>query len=91
MPAPHDDQLTLWIEELTRALDLDLDVDVAILLDVAKDAAHGVTRPAAPITTFVVGYAAARAGGGLAAVATAARTASQLANSWRGRTAGDQR
>ena len=31
-------------------------------LDVARDAAHAVDRPAAPITTFLLGYAVAKAG-----------------------------
>jgi hypothetical protein len=30
------------------------------LLDVARDAAHGVARPAAPLTTFLLGVAVGR-------------------------------
>ncbi|MFB8367078.1 DUF6457 domain-containing protein, partial [Streptomyces sp. NPDC055929] len=51
-------------------------------LDLARDAAHGVARPAAPLTTFLVGYAAARAGGGPEAVAEASRKAAALAARW---------
>ena len=63
-------------------LGLDLDVDTAALLDLARDAAHGVARPAAPLTTFLVGYAAARAGGGPQAVAEALHKARALALAW---------
>ena len=57
-------------------------VDTAVLLDLARDAAHGVARPAAPLTTFLVGYAAARAGGGPREVADQARKAAALAARW---------
>lgn len=53
-----------WAAELAAALGLPADsVDIALLLDLARDAAHGVARPAAPLTTFLVGLAAGRAGG----------------------------
>lgn len=52
-----------WITALTRELGLDGSVDEGLLLDVARDAAHNVARPAAPVTTFLVGLAAGRAGG----------------------------
>lgn len=42
-----------------------------------------MARPAAPLTTFLVGYAAAKAEqDGPEAVATAARKAAALANRW---------
>jgi hypothetical protein len=41
-----------------------------------------VARPAAPLTTFLVGYAAAQAGGGPEAVAEASRKAVALALRW---------
>ena len=53
-----------------------------MLLDLARDAAHGVARPAAPLTTFLVGYAAATAGGGEQAVAEAVGRARALAERW---------
>lgn len=74
--------LTEWTVALARELGIDVEVDTELLLDVAKDAAHGVARPAAPITTFLVGFAAARNGGDVAAVAAAANTARSLAVGW---------
>lgn len=48
-----------WIDELCDALDIDAEFDESLVLDVARDAAHNVERPAAPITTYLLGYAAA--------------------------------
>ncbi|MFI6487002.1 NTP transferase domain-containing protein [Streptomyces sp. NPDC050564] len=78
----HGHVLDEWISAVKDELGLDLDVDTGVLLDLARDAAHGVARPAAPLTTFLVGYAAARAGGGPEAVAEAARKAAALALRW---------
>lgn len=56
-PAGLDD----WAERLRTALGLDdVAVDVGTVLDLARDAAHGVARPAAPLTTFLVGLAVGR-------------------------------
>jgi hypothetical protein len=53
-----------WTAALVRELGLDVEVDVDEVLDLARVAAHEVARPAAPLTAFLVGYAAALAGGG---------------------------
>ncbi len=68
-----------WITEAKAVLGIDLEVDVTGLLDMTKDVAHGVARPAAPLTAFLVGYAAAQAGGGAGAVAEANRKIVELA------------
>ncbi|HEY8721439.1 DUF6457 domain-containing protein [Pengzhenrongella sp.] len=53
-----------WVGFVSAALGIDQNVvDVAALLDVAREAADGVGRPAAPLTTFLVGYAAGKAAG----------------------------
>ncbi|MFE6337650.1 NTP transferase domain-containing protein [Streptomyces sp. NPDC057806] len=78
----HGHVLDEWISAVKDELGIDLDVDTKVLLDLARDAAHGVARPAAPLTTFLVGYAAARAEGGPEAVAEAARKAVDLAARW---------
>ena len=54
---------TDFVEELKRALELDIDIDNRLVLDVAREATHLVERPAAPVSTFLLGYAAAQAGG----------------------------
>lgn len=72
-----DDQhinLQAWLEDLARALDLGLTIDeesLHIVLDLARDAAHEVLRPAAPLTTFLVGVAVGR-GASLGAAAAKA-------------------
>lgn len=76
-----DDWLTVLCERLGVPID---DVDVPLVLDVAAEAAHQVERPAAPVTTFVVGYAAALRGGGAQAVSAAAGEAADLARDWPG-------
>jgi molybdopterin-guanine dinucleotide biosynthesis protein A len=78
----HGHVLDEWISAVKDELGIDLDVDTGILLDLARDAAHGVARPAAPLTTFLVGYAAAQGKGGPEAVAEAARKATALALRW---------
>lgn len=72
-----------WIAALCEELDVPIDdVDVNAILDLAKDAAHNVDRPAAPVTAFIAGYAAATSGGGAAAVDAAIDTATDLAAGW---------
>ncbi|MER7662028.1 NTP transferase domain-containing protein [Streptomyces sp. NPDC096193] len=79
----HGNVLDEWITAVKDELGIELDVDTGALLDLARDAAHGVARPAAPLTTFLVGYAAAKAGdGGPEAVAEASRKAAALARRW---------
>jgi len=71
-----------WVEDVKTDLGIDLDVDVAGLLDMTKVVAHGVARPAAPLTSFLVGYAAGQAGGGPEAVDEANRRVTALAERW---------
>lgn len=73
-----------WIAEVSTELGIDLDVDVPGLLDLARVVAHGVARPAAPLTAFLVGYAAAQQGGGAKAVAEANARTAALAERWAG-------
>jgi hypothetical protein len=79
-----DDGVVLhdWIAAVKTELGIDLDVDVTGLLDMTREVAHGVARPAAPLTAFLVGYAAASAGGGPEAVAEANRKTAALAVRW---------
>ncbi len=77
MPEPRT--LEEWLAELAAELGVPADsADVSLLLDLARDAAHTVTRPAAPVTTFLVGLAAGHAGGRPEDVAAAVATAREL-------------
>ena len=83
-----DEQLQQWVCHVCEALELPADLagHEQVLLDVARDAAHNVMRPAAPLTTFLVGVAAGLAaarGAELgAAVEQSATVASALAAEW---------
>ena len=52
-------QLDAWSAALAEELGIDGEAlgHTGALLDVARDAAHAVARPAAPLTTFLVGWA----------------------------------
>ena len=60
-----------WVAVVQLDLDIELDLDLDEVLDLARDAAHEIARPAAPLTTFLVGYAAAQRGGGREAITAA--------------------
>jgi hypothetical protein len=68
-----------WTAALLAELGVDLEVDVDGVLDLAGVAAHSVARPAAPLTTFLVGYAAALRGGGAETVRELSEVAAALA------------
>lgn len=72
--------LEAWIGAACGALDLtDLsDRDRRAVLDLARDVAHGVVRPAAPLTAFLLGLAVGRG----ADLETAAATLTRLAEAW---------
>lgn len=67
-----------WISAVSEALALDVAVDVDTILDVARDAAHNVERPAAPVTTYLLGVAVAQG----ADPAAAAAAITELAGHW---------
>lgn len=73
-----------WIDELCDVLDVDAEVDEALILDLARVAAHAVERPAAPISTYLLGYAAALKGGSPEKVEELAGLATALAEKWGG-------
>lgn len=58
-----EQMLTRWAGGLAADLGIEQVLDVDTILDLAGDAAHGVIRPAAPLTTFLVGVAVGQAGG----------------------------
>jgi hypothetical protein len=71
-----------WIDELCDVLDIEVEVDEAVILDLARDAAHNVERRSAPISTFLLGYAAAGFDGDPQQVERLAALASALALRW---------
>ena len=75
--------LDQWSNRLAQALQiLDLKVDNELLLDLARKSADSVIHPAAPVTTFLVGYAAGlEAGTGSAGSREASSAAVQRAAS----------
>ena len=81
--------LDKWLKEAAAVLDVSpadaavLGEDaVTLLLDLARDAAHGVARPAAPLATFVLGLAVGASGGDMAALRDFARRGADLADGW---------
>jgi hypothetical protein len=57
-------QLDQWTADVIEALGLDpAGFDRDLLLDLTRDVAHGVARPAAPLTAYLVGLAAGAKGG----------------------------
>jgi hypothetical protein len=70
--------LEAWVDALSAALGIDTDVPIDTLLDSTREVAHAVARPAAPLTLYLVGFAAAQRGGGPDDVAAALATVRDL-------------
>lgn len=61
----RDNTANQWLLEACEVLDIDYEGFKAVipdLLDLTRDVAHGPSRPAAPLTAFLVGVAAGRDG-----------------------------
>ena len=75
--------LDAWAEALRELFGLDADdIPIPLILDLARDVAVGVARPAAPLSAFVAGLAAGRAGGSPEQVRKAASEITSLAEGW---------
>jgi hypothetical protein len=75
--------LDAWTVALSEELGLSPDdLPIAVVLDLARDVANGVARPAAPLSAFAVGLAAGRAGGSPDAVRTAIAAVTARASTW---------
>jgi molybdopterin-guanine dinucleotide biosynthesis protein A len=82
-PASAGSDLHGWVLSTAQDLGVDPDVlDVDLLLDIARDVAHVVTRPAVPLTTFLIGYAVATGGGDRAALERVAARTAELTRRW---------
>jgi hypothetical protein len=71
-----------WIDELSDVLDVDTELDEGLVLDLARVAAHNVERPAAPVTTYLLGFAAGQRSADPQAVEAMAARAQLLAEEW---------
>jgi len=70
--------LNTWINAVCAELNLPADVNVDVILDVARVTAHSIERPAAPVSTFLLGMLVA---GGMD-VNEAAAKIQDLAATW---------
>ncbi|HEY0815674.1 MAG TPA: DUF6457 domain-containing protein [Pseudonocardia sp.] len=75
-----------WVTAIARMLGIEGLVDDAelidVVLDLTADVAHGVSRPAAPVTAFLVGLAMGRAADPAAALRAHTAAVSALAATW---------
>lgn len=49
-----------WLKTISEPLGIDEEIDIGAVLDLTRDVAHDVARPAAPLTTFALGLALGR-------------------------------
>jgi len=68
-----------WTTQVCAALGLESSsIDQTLVLDLARDVAHGVARPAAPLTAYLLGLAVGRG----AQPNDAAKRIADLARAW---------
>jgi hypothetical protein len=79
-------ELDDWTDAVCTELGIERAVaDVGTVLDLARDVAHQVARPAAPLTAYLVGVAVGRG----ESQADAARRVTELAERWARKSAGE--
>jgi hypothetical protein len=71
-----------WIDELCDVLDIEAEIDEGLVLDLSRTAAHSVQKVAAPITAYLLGYAAGESGADPEEVERLAARAQALAEGW---------
>ena len=72
-------ELDAWLAAAGRRAGVDpADIPTRLVLDLARDVAHGVARPGAPVTAYLLGVAVGRG----ADPAELAARLSELAASW---------
>ena len=86
MPSSDAHALSEWVTAVARELGLEQALDsvgtVDLVLDLTSDVAHGVNRPAAPVTAFLIGVAAGRADDPTVAARDYAGKIAKLAEGW---------
>ena len=99
MPSSDAHALSEWVTAVARELGLEDALDSAgvvdLVLDLTSDVAHGVSRPGAPVTAFLVGRRRGTSGRPGGRGADYAGKISKLADGWgadeeRGEPANDQ-
>ena len=72
-----------WLDDAADALGIERDaIERDLLLDLTREVAHGVARPAAPLTAYLLGLAAGKAGGRAQDVQECARVVRQALAAW---------
>jgi hypothetical protein len=75
--------LDAWAAALRERFGLDADdLPISLILDLAREVANGVARPAAPFSAYVAGLVAGRAGGSPEQVREAVAEITRLAGEW---------
>jgi hypothetical protein len=78
--------LSEWVTAVVRELGIEDSLDrsgvVDMVLDLTSDVAHGVSRPGAPVTAFLIGVAAGRADDPAVAARDYTQKISALAEGW---------
>ncbi|WNB86933.1 NTP transferase domain-containing protein [Cellulomonas sp. ATA003] len=83
MTAQTPADLDRWVAVVADALGVDAGaLDRDLVLDLTRDVAHTVARPAVPLTTFLMGIAVGATGGDRAALDAAAATVARLTADW---------
>jgi hypothetical protein len=71
-----------WIDELCDTLEIDAEIDEALVLDLASATERNVERTAAPVTAYLLGFAAGTSGADPEEVEYLAARAQRLAEGW---------
>ena len=71
-----------WIDELADVLDVETEVDEGLVLDLTRSASQNVQKTAAPITAYLLGFAAGAKGANPEAIEKLAARAQLLAENW---------
>jgi hypothetical protein len=92
VPSSDANALSEWVTAVSRELGLEGTWDgvglVDAVLDLTADVAHGVSRPGAPVTAFLIGVAAGRAEDSGVAARDYAEKISRMAAGWSDDSAG---
>lgn len=71
-----------WIDELSDVLDVDTEIDEGLVLDLARTAAKNVQQTAAPVTAYLLGFAAGAHEADPQTIEALAAKAQTLAEGW---------